>query len=261
MIVLFKYLKYRFRSRHKKGRGIHSPFVFELASKVIYNLDGKKVPAEIQDFHRRTLGCQTRISIEDHGAGSRITSDTTRKISSIAKSSSITKKYAEVLYRLSSWYAPGTILELGTGIGISTAYLSSANLGASVYSVEGSKEKIDFARLQLQETSLDHIEFIHSTFENCFSDLLAKMSDHCMIFIDGDHRYEPTVKTVQQILENDKLREVIIILDDIHWSNDMERAWNELRDDERIDISVNLFFMGFLIRRPGIEKQHFNITL
>ena len=261
MSVFFKYLKYRWRSRHKKGRGIHSPFVFELASKVIYNGDQLTVPANIQDLHKRMLNCHESINIVGHGAGSRVTRDTTRKISSIAKSSSITKKYGEVLYRLSSWYAPETIFELGTGIGISTAYLSAGNPEASVYTAEGSLDKSELARRELQETGLDHIEFIHSKFENCLGDLLLKMKSHCLIFIDGDHRYEPTVKTVQQILENDSLQEVMIILDDIHWSNEMERAWNELCDDERIDISVNLFFMGFLIRLPGINKQHFNITL
>ncbi len=261
MSVFFKYLKYRWRSAHKKGRGIHSPFVFELASKVIYNKDGLKIPGNLLKFHKRVLRSQQRINIVDHGAGSRVTSDTTRKISSIAKASSITKKYGEVLYRLSSWYAPGTMMELGTGIGISTAYLSSGSPEANFYTVEGSNEKIEFAKSQLKESGFDHINFTHSTFEDCFSDLLLKMKSHCLIFIDGDHRYEPTVNTVRQILENDILEEVVIVLDDIHWSNEMERAWNELCKDARIDISVNLFFMGFLIRRPGIEKQHFNITL
>jgi predicted O-methyltransferase YrrM len=259
--VFFKYLKYRCRSGHKKGRGIHSPFVFELTSKVIYNKDGVKVIRNIPEFHKRMLSSRQGLNIVDHGAGSRVTSDTTRKISSIASASSITKKYGEVLYRLSSWYAPETMMELGTGIGISTAYLSAGCPEALFYTAEGSVEKIEFAKAQLKESGLGHIHFIHSTFEDCLSDILQKMKSHCLIFIDGDHRYEPTVNAVRQILENDILEEVVIVLDDIHWSHEMERAWKELCEDQRIDISVNLFFMGFLIRRPGIEKQHFNITL
>lgn len=217
------------------------------------------MPSKTRDFHKKMLACSDKLTIRDHGAGSRVTGADRRKVSSIARHSSVSRKYGELLYRLSAWYTPKTILELGTGIGISTAYLGAGYPETDFYSVEGSKEKTDFVKMQFQGSALGEVNFIYSKFEDCLGAVLPKVVSPALVFIDGDHRYEPTVNTVQQIL-NFQLEELIIILDDIHWSNEMEGAWNMLCQDARIDISVNLFFMGFLICRPGIEKQHFNIT-
>ncbi len=259
--VLIKYLKYRIRSKHKKGRGIHSPFVFDLASKVIYNADEIKLSTSVLDMHNRLFNSGEILSITDHGAGSRITSKTKRKVSSITKSSSVNRKFGKILYRLATWYQPETILELGTGIGVSTAYLAAGRADCEVHTIEGSPEKQAFASEQLATAGLENISFYQGTFDNYFGDLLRKLKNHSIVFIDGDHRFDPTVNTVRIILEEERLNELIIILDDIHWSDEMESAWKELCQDERISVSVNLFFMGILIIRPEMKKQHFNITL
>jgi len=259
--VLIKYLRYRIQSKHKKGRGIHSPYVFDLVSKVIYNADGLDVPGVVLDSHLQLLNSDEVLSIEDHGAGSRVTSQTKRKVSSISRSSSVNKKFGKILYRLAAWYKPETVLELGTGIGISTAYLASGNSASEIHTIEGSPDKQEFARERLKVAGLENISFYQGTFDSYFDDLLKKVKNHSIVFIDGDHRFDPTVNTVRTILENESLDDLIIILDDIHWSDGMERAWKELCRDERIAVSVNLFFMGILIKRSGIKKQHFNISL
>lgn len=219
------------------------------------------MPGEILELHNDLSHSRETLSITDYGAGSRVSSDRRRKVSSITRSSSVNKKFGNLLYRLSRWYQPAAILELGTGIGISTAYLGAGNPGCDVYTVEGSLEKHTFAREQLTSTGLKNISFYRGKFESHFHDLLKKLKSHSIVFIDGDHRYDPTVNTVRSILEEDRLDDLIIILDDIHWSDEMERAWNEVCKDERVAISINLFFMGILIRKVGLNKQHFNITL
>ncbi len=261
LTVFYKYIRYKLRAGHKKGRGVHSSFVFELVSKVIYNYEKKIIPGSITGFYKSMLKCNEELQIIDYGPGSRVTSSTVRKVSSIAKHSSISHKYGEILYRLSEWYRPGAVLELGTGIGLSTIYLSAGSPGVRIITVEGSPEKIQFAREQLTQLGVNNVEFVNEIFDDCLHDLLKKMKNHCLIFVDGDHRYEPTVKTVEQIIESEHLEEVIVVLDDIHWSDGMEKAWKKLSEDERISISLNLFFMGILIIRPGIKKQHFNISL
>jgi len=50
----------------------------------------------------------------------------------------------------------------------------------------------------------------------------------------------------------------MIILDDIHWSAEMELAWQHCKDHSAVTLSIDLFFIGLLILRKEIrEKQHF----
>jgi len=52
----------------------------------------------------------------------------------------------------------------------------------------------------------------------------------------------------------------VIILDDIHWSSDMEEAWSEIKNDPRILLTIDLFFIGLIFFRKDFKiKQHFDI--
>jgi len=76
------------------------------------------------------------------------------------------------------------------------------------------------------------------------------------VFFDGNHRKEPTLKYFKQCLKktNDNS---IFIFDDIYWSEEMESAWNEIKANPEVSITVDLFELGLVFFRKGIEKQDF----
>ena len=49
----------------------------------------------------------------------------------------------------------------------------------------------------------------------------------------------------------------VFIFDDIHWSKEMEEAWNEIKQDSRVTISIDLFKIGIVFFRKGQVKQDF----
>jgi hypothetical protein len=89
---------------------------------------------------------------------------------------------------------------------------------------------------------------------------VEKAPNRTLFFIDGDHRYMPTMQRVRSVLDRETLTETMVILDDIYWSDEMERAWKEISGGLEDYISLDLFHMGILIRRPGISRQHFRIS-
>ncbi len=246
---------------HRGGHGIHSPFVYDLVRNVVFNRTGLHVPDAVSNYHRDLAGMEGYIRITDPGAGSRVTSQQTRKISSVVKRSSVTRKQGALLYRLCRWYDPSLVIELGSGLGISTAYLSAGAGVSPVVSVEGSPEKHAFALAHRPAVAGGVTEFIHGGFDSSFAMLLERVRDKTIIFIDGDHRYQPTVEKVGALLQIQRggIRELMIILDDIYWSAGMERAWQMSYADSRVNISLDLFHMGILFVRPGIAKQHFKV--
>ncbi len=52
----------------------------------------------------------------------------------------------------------------------------------------------------------------------------------------------------------------IIIFDDIHWSSEMELAWEKIKKDKSVMLTIDLFFIGIVVFRPEFKvKQHFTI--
>ena len=52
----------------------------------------------------------------------------------------------------------------------------------------------------------------------------------------------------------------ILVFDDIHWSSEMESAWETIKKDSAVTCSIDLFFIGIIFfRKEFKEKQHFVI--
>jgi len=75
-------------------------------------------------------------------------------------------------------------------------------------------------------------------------------------FLDGNHRKAPTIQYFEACLEktNDQS---IIVLDDIHWSKEMEEAWETIKSHSKVFVSIDLFEVGILILNPKLEKQEY----
>jgi predicted O-methyltransferase YrrM len=80
-----------------------------------------------------------------------------------------------------------------------------------------------------------------------------------LAFIDGNHRYHPTMQYFNQLVEKIN-KNTILVFDDIHWSPEMESAWIEIKLHPAVRCTIDIFFMGFLFFRNEFkEKQDFTI--
>ena len=151
------------------------------------------------------------------------------------------------------------ILELGTSLGITTSYLASANPAAQITTMEGASAVAAVAKDNFNKLGLNNIRVVEGNFDHTLTDTLTTMPVIDLAFLDGNHRYEPTVRYFRQILPH--LHDhSIVILDDIHWSAEMEQAWDEVRGMEEVTLSIDLFFIGLVFfRKEQKEKQHFSI--
>ncbi len=256
--IILKYLQHRLTSRYRNGYGVHSPYLYALVRNVIFNRAYMQVPEEVLLSHRKLWRDPVAIEVDDRGAGSRITRGTRRTIGFMVKHSSVTEKQGALLYRLCRWYQPATVLEFGTGLGISTSYLASGSGDAEIITVEGSAAKHAHAVCNFPLGLINAVDFRSGAFEDHFEMMLNRAGERTIVFIDGDHRYQPTIDKVRAFLSRD-LENIMVILDDIYWSDEMERAWKECIADPGISISLDLFHFGILIRKPGIAKQHMKI--
>lgn len=255
-----KYLRYYFTAANGKGHGVHSPFVFNLIIKVLN--DGTKYPAykEVETQRNMLLGNETIITVEDFGAGSTKGLTKQRVVQQVAATSLKPKKYAQLLFRLVQHFQPKQILELGTSLGITTAYLAKANPAHAVTSMEGSASIALIAQQQFDALQLKNITVVTGNFDETLQPLINKTEQPFdFVFIDGNHRKEPTLRYFEQLLAKAN-NDTVFVFDDIHWSAEMEEAWEQLKQHPQVTLTVDLFFIGLVfLRKEQKEREHFII--
>ena len=254
LLFIYRYLLHRFKAVDEHG--VHSPFVFYLLTNVIYVKENYYPFKKIEKLREQLLNSEVRINSPDMGAGSLNTSNKT--VGSIAKHSAKPPKQAQLLFRLVNFFQPTQIIELGTSLGISTAYLASANSKTTVITIEGSEDIAEIAKQNFKLLKLKNIEQIVGDFNNEFPKLLKNHKNFDFVFIDGNHREQPTINYFKQCLEKANENSVLIF-DDIYWSEEMMQAWEEIKNNNKVTITIDLFFMGIVFFRKEQAKQHFLI--
>jgi predicted O-methyltransferase YrrM len=257
-IFIREYILYFLTARHFKGYGLHSPFIFQLYRKVISKKDDEKLTG-LKKYLRYLKKVKTLVSCdEDPGAGSVYGGKETEKLNRLIKQSSVPHKYGRILYNLVKFYQPMNILELGTSVGISTLYLASANEKARIWTIEGCKNKQLIARENIQILGLQNVYFYNNRFDEVLPRVLYQMPSVDMVFMDGDHRRANTVNYFELILDYVH-NNTIVVIDDIHWSGDMEEAWKEIWIENHVRVTVDLFRRGIVFFKKELSAESFKI--
>ena len=120
--IIKSYLNFLWKSKNEHG--VHSPFVFDLVTKCFY--DKKQYPeySILNNYRKSLLLNKNTIDVTDFGAGSRVFKSNTRAINQIAKTAGISSKRAELLFRITNYFQPESILEIGTSLGMATSALA-----------------------------------------------------------------------------------------------------------------------------------------
>ena len=254
-----KYLRYYLTASNGKGHGIHSPFVFDFIKQVLNDKKDYECYQLIEQQRKTLLNDTTVIEIEDFGAGSAVIKTNTRVVKNIAASSLKPKKFSQLLFRMVQYYQPKTILELGTSLGITSAYLASGNTNATLHTCEGAANIATIARQTFSNLDIKNVTITEGDFAKTLPLLLSQLQQIDVAFVDGNHRMVPTLDYFTQLLTVSKVS-TILIFDDIHWSEEMEAAWNEIQQHLSVTLTIDLFFIGIVILNNDIKvKQHFVI--
>lgn len=253
-----KYLNYWFFAKYKHGHGIHSPLVYDLLTNIIEDFTPFYCFEEIEQYRRTLLQNNKTITVTDYGAGSKVNDSNKRKISQIAKYSLTKPKYAQLLFRLVNYFKPNNILELGTSLGLTTVYLASPNSKTKVYTLEGCHEIAKIAGATHFELNAINIDMYVGKFQDVLPNLLTEIKTVDFAFVDGNHSYKATIENYN-LLKNYSNNSSIFIFDDIYWSEEMTQAWNEIKADNSVTLSIDLFQFGIVFFMKDFKKQNFRI--
>ena len=240
--MVLDFLKYYWRA--KTTHQVHSEFVFNFLQNVIDNPSHSQPLKLIEEKRQKFLKSNEKIEVVDFGAGSKGSSSTKKSIRNIAQYAVSPPFQCLWLYHLVRAQNINRVLELGTSLGITAAYLAQGNPHVQVTTIEGdpniSKKAIElFDQLHL------NIDARSGQFNDVITDLVKSSITYDLIYIDGHHAKIPTLEYTQRLLPLLN-PEGVIIYDDIYWSEGMKEAWQELKQKFAGALIMDFYFWGIV---------------
>jgi predicted O-methyltransferase YrrM len=235
---------------------IHSPFFFDFYNKVIKKDEQDNADfTAIEEIRQKLLNNTTEVTINDLGAASPHFKKELRSISKIAATSLSPASYCQLYNRIIHYMEATQILESGTSMGITTLYLALKK-NAHVTTFEGNPSMINIALTHFEYFNTKNIELIEGNLDTELSRYLLKPAKIDFVLMDANHRYEPTMRYFN-LLSRRMADKGVIVMDDIYYSEEMNRAWKEIRNHQLVYGSIDLFRCGILFFDPALNRQHY----
>ena len=263
------WLKHHLTAWNTGGEGVHSPYLFEWVRMVMSDTHAYNIWSDIEEVRLQLLESDEVVDFVDYGSGKRVLNNNihdVRRVKDIAKGSLAKKKYAQMLFRLINWLGHQlregngglTVVELGTSFGVTTAYLAGVDKNDKVYTYEGCEAVAKIAKENWKILGMNNIESRIGEIreEKLYSDI--KNVD--VAFIDANHTYEATLKYFD-VLASKVHEKSVIVVDDIHYTEEMEKAWIEICEDDRVTSTIDLYQMGLVFFDKHYWKRNYKMRL
>ncbi len=232
---------------------VQSPLVFDIYdglfknSKLSVNND-----LDLEIIRIKLLGDYQILNIEDFGAGSKKLKSPKRITSNITRHSTTGRRFSQLYQYFCRMTPARQVIELGTCVGINTLYLSRAVKG-TLYTFEGSEA---LYRKAQEYSKPANIKYIYGNIKQTLPNLLQHIDQVDFALIDATHTYEATLSYFETILPYIKSSGILAV-GDIHWSQEMEAAWKEIRNHPSVSISMDFYECGILLIKEGVPKNHY----
>ncbi|MBS9523213.1 class I SAM-dependent methyltransferase [Litoribacter alkaliphilus] len=253
MFSAFQYILYFLKKEDRHS--LQSPFAFKMYDGLRNHLKIVRYP-EIEKIRTAFLKDPTEIQVTDYGAGSKKVPHAKRKVKEVAQYSNSPIKY-NLLYQYFLKQTPAqNALELGTGLGINSAYLA-AEVKNKLITIEADKAICQLAASHLEK--LKNVEVVCEEIDHVLPFIASKFTSLDFLLIDANHTYEATIKYFNILLPF--LHETsIVIVGDIYWSKGMKKAWEKIKGHSKVRMTFDFFECGVVFFKKDLQKEHYILT-
>lgn len=154
------------------------------------------------------------------------------------------------LYCLTKSLKSKKVLELGTNLGISSAYLAAGmkhgDESGRLITCEASPYRQRIANQVHKKLGLENVQYVLGMFSETLNNTLEQFGVMDFAFIDGHHKYQATLDYLNKIVPY-ATEGCVFLFDDIRWSEGMKKAWDEIRADERFSTVIDLETVGLCV--------------
>ena len=218
--MITSYLKYLI---HRKSEySIHSPFVFDFMRKVLNDSGSNR---DYDTIYRiaRLLDKRKHINYR-------------------------LRKQSRLLYRMVRYFEPDSVVSFGHMSALNATAMALGHMQTRVY-LEQSETFLE----TLNSMGVVNVNLIQP--EEFDSGRFRRLNTG-FVFFSRDSFEEDTWDYLTDCL-NYKSSDSIFVFEGIHHNRDMEDAWEEIKENEDVSVTFDLYCVGVVFFREGIEKQDF----
>ena len=226
---------------------------FQKAKKKIQKPSEKERFYLLNEYRNELKKNNDQVSFDEIGSAQHFS------VAEVSKKAGSPEIWTVLYYYLSLNNNIKNILEIGTNLGVSGQYFIAAldgKINSKFISIEGVKNLCEIAETHFSKISQQvEFEVKHGLYDDVLEEVCLSNTQFDLVFIDGNHNYEATIKYFE-MLKNNYSKNAILIFDDIHWSPKMTKAWKEIIVDLTVLLSVDLFKLGIVIVGADASSSH-----
>lgn len=251
----FSYLRYWFLQEDQYS--LQSPFIYRIYTDLLsYFLAKKTADLDLEEIRSLLLNDLEILKISDYGAGSKKLESQFRKTAEVTKYSTTGRKFSQLYQYFCSLTPAEKVLELGTCVGINSRYLAKATKG-TLFTFEGAESLYQKA----QEFPVEsNTRYIFGNIKDTLPAILKRIEEVDFALIDATHNYKGTTTYFNQILPL-LHKSSIVAIADIHWSKEMDQAWEEIKSHHKVRLSIDCYECGILFFDEEISKGEYILKI
>lgn len=214
------YLKYLMR--RKSEYGIHSPFVYDFMCKVLNDSGSNR---DYDTIYRVARLLDKRKYIHYN-----------------------LRKQSRLLYRMVRYFEPDSVVSFGRLTALNTTALALGHLQTKIY-LEQSDDFLE----TLNSMGIVNVNLIQpAEFD---SEHFRRLNTGFVFFSRASFEDDTWDYLVDCL--NYKTADSVFVFEGIHHNKAMEDAWEEIKGNEDVSVTLDLHCIGMVFFREGIEKQDF----
>lgn len=256
MFLINSFIKHRFKSRGL--RSVHSPYLYNLYYSLLHPkaLDINSIE-KIKSLDRKLRQDKQILLFNEVGSRS---GHIKSKVSEVYKRTTSPLKDVIRLSELASQFDGNNILEMGTAFGTTSLAMSFAAKKSKIFTLEGVPEIAAIAKENFKRLKVDNIILTEGLFYDTLPEIKKNEKDFGLVFIDGHHSYKPTIDYLEMTLPI-LCEKAIVVLDDIYYSREMLKCWNELQSHPAFKVKIDFFHFGILVKNNDLSEQCYKLRL
>ncbi|MDL2256027.1 class I SAM-dependent methyltransferase [Parabacteroides sp. OttesenSCG-928-K15] len=245
----------RYKRFHRsKGHGIHSPFVFNLLTKVIREKGSYYRFHDIELLRKRLLQNNQEVVWPDMRRPSRVRKST---IAEIVRKEAVSPKVGALLFRLVHYFQSKSILQIGSSMGLSTLYLTSCMPDISCVSLEPVEAFAAISQWTCREASAK-VEQLTGHNEEQLAKALKRAEPYDFVFFNGRNEQYDTLHLFNRCMPH-IAPEGICVIEGIHKGKKRLDAWKSICEKPEVTVTLDLYSVGIVFLHPKLHKRNYKL--
>lgn len=248
-VLLYRSIRYR------KGFGVHSPFVFNLITKVIEEKCSYYSFYDIELVRKQLLFKEESITYTDRQQKGKKKS---RTIGEITEREAIHPKQGALLFRLVNYFKVTHILQLGPSMGLSTLYLTSYASDLECIALESVPEYATIAQWVFNKAARNPVDLRTGSYKELLPRALEDMKRVDFVFFNTLYEQQDNLWLFNECIPYVH-SDTVFVFEGIKANRRMREFWQEVTTHPEVTVTIDLYSMGIIFFNKRLHKRNYKV--